>query len=405
MKKDKIITLVILSLIISFLNITNQTAYAESEDEDVNQAQKQKNRATEVEMLDSKLKIKRFVYDSGLDFTYPDAVRGIYVTGNSAGGERLDELLKLVNSTDLNSMVIDIKDDDGRLTYEVDSDSPYAKYSDGHIDDLPKLLKLLEKEEIYPIARVVVFKDTQFAEEHPELSFLDNGKVWKNNRGEAFVNPFEKEVWEHNLEIAKEVAELGFEDIQFDYVRFPEGFETRDEKLEYTLGDYENSDLNNVKKRVEAVTDFVKYAREELSYYDVELSIDIFGYAATITETPGIGQNFSKISENTDVISSMIYPSHWTSYFGIENPDEEPYNLTNEYAKVENEVLDKLDDKPVSRPWIQDFSAPWLYSGTGKVYGKADVEAQIKALSENGIKEYLLWNPNNKYTKGVDYIQ
>src|SRR5690625_5362149 len=116
-------------------------------------------------------------------------------------------------------MVIDIKDDDGRLNYEVDSDSPYAKYSDGHIDDLPKLLKLLEKEEIYPIARVVVFKDTQFAEEHPELSFLDNGKVWKNNRGEAFVNPFEKEVWEHNLEIAKEVAELGFEDIQFDYVR------------------------------------------------------------------------------------------------------------------------------------------------------------------------------------------
>src|SRR5690625_3328540 len=106
MKKDKIITLVILSLIISFLNITNQTAYAESEDEDVNQAKKQKNRATEVEMLDSKLKIKRFVYDSGLDFTYPDAVRGIYVTGNSAGGERLDELLKLVNSTDLNSLIL-----------------------------------------------------------------------------------------------------------------------------------------------------------------------------------------------------------------------------------------------------------------------------------------------------------
>src|SRR5699024_4202242 len=132
----------------------------ETKEKDDKQYQKQKNRTTEVEILESKLKIKRFVDDSGLDFTYPDAVRGIYVTGNSAGGERLDELLKLVNSTDLNSMVIDIKDDDGRLTYEVDSDSPYAKYSDGHIDDLPKLLKLLEKEEIYPIARVVVFKDT-----------------------------------------------------------------------------------------------------------------------------------------------------------------------------------------------------------------------------------------------------
>src|SRR5699024_7681419 len=164
-------------------------------DKEVNQAQKQKNRATEVEMLDSKLKIKRFVYDSGLDFTYPHAVRGIYVTGNSAGGEKLDEHLKLVNSTDLNTMVIDIKDEHGRLTYEVYLDSPYAKYSDGHIDDIPKMLKLLEKEQIYPIARVVVFKDTQFAEEHPELSFLDNGKVRKNNRGEAFVKPFEKEVW------------------------------------------------------------------------------------------------------------------------------------------------------------------------------------------------------------------
>src|SRR5699024_1880555 len=110
MKKDKIITLMILIIIISFLNKINQTANAESKDKEVNQAQTQKNRGTEVEMLDSKLKIKRFVYDSGLDFTYPDAVRGIYVTGNSAGGEKLDELLKLVNSTDLNSMVIDIKD-------------------------------------------------------------------------------------------------------------------------------------------------------------------------------------------------------------------------------------------------------------------------------------------------------
>ncbi len=232
-----------------------------------------------------------------------------------------------------------------------------------------------------------------------------DGMVTAKNRGEAFVNPFEKKVWEYNLDIAKEAAKMGFEDIQFDYVRFPEGFETRDKSLEYTLGDYKDSDLNDVQKRVEAVTDFVKYAREELAYYDVDVSIDIFGYAATIPEAPGIGQNFSKISENTDVISSMIYPSHWTSYFGIEVPDREPYNVINEYAKVENEVLGKLENKPISRPWIQDFSAPWLYSGTGKVYGKADVEAQIKALSENGINEYLIWNPGNKYSKGVNYIQ
>src|SRR5699024_11542782 len=120
------------------------------------------------------------------------------------------------------------------------------------------------------------------------------------NRGAAYVYAVDRDGWDHKLETANEVAELGFEDIQCDYVRFPEGFEPRDEKLEYTLGDYENSDLNNVKKRVEAVTDIVKYAREELSYYDLDLSLDIFGYAAKIPDTPGIGQNFSKISENTD---------------------------------------------------------------------------------------------------------
>src|SRR5699024_6294220 len=404
MNKTKVLTLMVITLMISLINIPHTLA-KDSEDKGVNQANQQQKRTTEIEVLDSDFKFKRFTYDSGLTFTYTDGVRGVYVTGSSAGGERLSELIDLVNSTDLNAMVIDIKDDDGNLTYKVDPDSPYADYSNDYIDDLPGLLKKLEKEEIYPIARVVVLKDTKFAEEHPEYSFLDNGKVWKDNRGEAFVNPFEKKVWKHNLEIAKEVAKLGFEDIQFDYVRFPEGFETRDESLEYTLGDYEKSDLDNIQKRVEAVTDFVKYTREELSYYDVDVSIDIFGYAATIPEAPGIGQNFSKISENTDVISSMIYPSHWTSYFGIDEPDREPYNVTNEYAKVENDVLEKLEDKPISRPWIQDFSAPWLYSGKGKVYDKSDVEAQIKALSENGIDEYLIWNPHNKYSPGVNYIQ
>src|SRR5699024_2547756 len=300
---------------------------------------------------------------------------------------------------------IDVKEDNGNITFTPEEGSPFEDIAENFISDPEKMMKTLEEKEIYPIARIVVFKDSVLAEKRPDLSFTQNGDVWKNGKKEAFVNPFEKEVWEYNVEIAKMAAEMGFQEIQFDYVRFPEGFETRDEELEYTLGDYKDSDLDNIKRRVEAVTDFVAYSREELSNYDVDVSVDIFGYAATIPETPGIGQNFSKISENTDVISSMIYPRHWTSYFGIENPDEEPYNLTNEYAKVENEVLDKLDDKPVSRPWIQDFSAPWLYSGTGKVYGKADVEAQIKALSENGIKEYLLWNPNNKYTKGVDYIQ
>lgn len=366
-------------------------------------AKAHKGLESSIKEIDTDQFFKRFTYDSGLHFEYPDAVRGIYVTGNSAGGSKMEDLLDLVGSTDLNAMVIDIKEDHGNITFEPDEDSPYADVAEPYIDDPRKMLEELEEKEVYPIARIVVFKDSLLAEERPELSFQKDGKVWKNGKGEAFVNPFEKEVWEYNVELAKQAAELGFEEVQFDYVRFPEGFENKDDELEYSLGDYEDSDEDNVKRRVHAVTDFVDYAREELEQYGVDMAVDIFGYAATIEETPGIGQNFSKIADNVDVISSMIYPSHWTSHFGIDKPDEEPYRLVTEYAKVENEVLDSLEDPPVSRPWIQDFEAPWLYSGSVKTYDKAEVEAQIKALNENGIDEFLIWNAGNSYTEGVDY--
>lgn len=346
-----------------------------------------------------------FRFQSGLAFEYPDAVRGVYVTGHSAGGERFQQLVDLVEKTELNAMVIDIKDDYGYITYIPNEDSDLAamKIGQPYIKDPRVLLKTLEEKKIYPIARVVVFKDSVLAEKRPELSFMDGESVWRNGRKEAFVNPFLKEVWDHNITIAKEAAEMGFQEIQFDYVRFPEGFEKRHDTLTYNMGDYKESDLDPVQRRVEAVTDFVAYAREQLAPYDVQVSVDIFGYAATLPEAPGIGQNFSKISENVDVISSMIYPSHWTSYFGIPKPDLEPYRLVSEYAKVENEVLSKLESPPISRPWLQDFTASYLGVGNYKRYGKEEVEAQIKALKENGIEEFLLWNAGNRYTAGVNY--
>lgn len=265
------------------------------------------------------------------------------------------------------------------------------------------MLETLEKNKIYPIARIVVFKDSILASKRPELSFRNGNTIWKNGRGEAFVNPFMKEVWDHNIAVAIEAAKMGFKDIQFDYVRFPEGFEKRDTSLTYGMGDYANLDMENVQKRVTAVTEFVEYAKGKLEPYDVDVSVDIFGYTATLPEAPGIGQNFTKISSHVDVISSMIYPSHWTSYFGIAKPDLEPYRLVTEYAKMENKKLSELENPPTSRPWIQDFTASYLGSGNYRVYGKAEVEAQIKALNENGIKEFLLWDAGNTYTPNVDY--
>ncbi|MGG0250877.1 putative glycoside hydrolase [Peribacillus frigoritolerans] len=348
--------------------------------------------------------VPRFVFDSGLKFDYPDAVRGIYVTGPAAGGNKLNELITYVDETDLNAMVIDIKDDKGNVTYKTeDPDSPYAGIGKDYIKNPRAMLKKFEDKQIYPIARVVVFKDSLLAKEKPELSFLDGEKVWKNGRGEAFVNPFLKEVWDYNVGIAIEAAKMGFKEIQFDYVRFPEGFENKEDDLKYDVGEYDEAKMSHTAKRVQAVTDFVSYARKQLEPYDVKVSVDIFGYAATLPEAPGIGQNFTKISENVDVISSMIYPSHWTSYFGIEKPDLEPYNLVKEYAKLENGKLKELKTPPTSRPWLQDFTASYLGDGNYQRYGKEEVEAQIKALNDNGIDEYLLWNAANRYTKGVDY--
>ncbi|MBP1969037.1 hypothetical protein J2Z83_001140 [Virgibacillus natechei] len=388
---------------ISILLLSISLPISSSGDE-VQAASVHEERHTNIQLMDTNKNIQRFTYDSGYDFEYPDAVRGIYVTGNSAGGDRFETLLDLIETTELNTMVIDIKEDNGNLTFMPEEGSPYEDIAKNFIDDPEAMMEVLEENNIYPIARIVVFKDNVLAQERPDLSFTQGGEVWVNNKEEAFVNPFEKEVWEYNLDIARMAVEMGFQEIQFDYVRFPEGFETRDEDLQYSLGDYEDSEKDNVKNRVEAVTDFVKYSREELAEYNVDVSVDIFGYAATVEETPGIGQNFSEISENVDVISSMIYPSHWTSYFGIENPDEEPYQVVTEYAKVENELLDGLDEAPVSRPWLQDFEAPWLYSGATKQYGKEEIEAQIKGLYENGIDEFLLWNSGNVYTEDVDYM-
>ncbi|WP_026905743.1 putative glycoside hydrolase [Paucisalibacillus globulus] len=366
-----------------------------------------KERQTSIQLIEENKGLKRFVFDSGYHFEYPDAVRGIYVTGHSAGGSRFNHLVDLVKTTDLNAMVIDIKDDFGYLTFNPEKDSAFADIGQNYIKDIHDMMKTLEENQIYPIARIVVFKDSVLAEKQPELSFTENGAVWKNPRGEAFVNPFEKEVWEYNVELAKMAAELGFKEVQFDYVRFPEGFEQRDDELGYSKGEYADDGTDNVKQRVQAVTDFVAYAKQELEPYDIDVAVDIFGYSATIPEAPGIGQNFSKISEHVDVISSMIYPSHWSNnYFGIPFPDAEPYRLTDEYAKVENEVLSKLENPPVSRPWIQDFEAPWIYNGTGipvTQYGKKEVEAQIRALKDNGINEYLIWNAGNVYSENVDY--
>jgi hypothetical protein len=322
-------------------------------------------------------------------------IMGIYSTAYSAGGGRFDTLVKLLDDTDLNSMVIDVKDDNGWVTYETGNPEIEQMGTQQKFMDVRKVIDTLNQHQIYPIARIVVFKDTVLAKKHPEWSFVNpDGTLWSNGK-DSFVNPYKKEVWDYNVAVAKEAAKAGFKEIQFDYVRFPEGFEKRADVLKYAKDD---------RTRIDAVAEFVKYAREQLTPLGVRVSVDIFGYSASVPAAEGIGQDFQKISENVDVICPMIYPSHYSNgWFGAKVPDAAPYVTVNGAMVDTKKKLDPLGAqlKPVVRPWIQDFTATWV---PGHIkYGAHEIEEQIRALKDNGVDEFLLWNAGNTYTQGVNY--
>ena len=339
---------------------------------------------------------------------YPkDGVKGLYFnTYNVNTPETYNKIMDLIENSNLNTVVIDIKDDWGNVTMDFDTDDEDIKYSKIDIVDPEAMIEDFHNRGIYVIGRVTTFKDSIITEKHPDWGFtLDDGSLWKNAQDEAFMNPFLKEVQDYDLKIAKLAAQAGFDEIQFDYVRFAEGFETFGDTLDYSKGEFENNtEMDEGEKRVAAITGFVQRAREELQKYDVPISIDVFGYALQVRHAEGIGQDFDKMANQTDVISAMIYPSHWGSgSFDLDKPDLQPYELVKRYLDEEQEVLGALDHPPLSRPWIQDFTASWIGEGNWMEYDADAVQAQIDAIYDQEQNEYLIWNANIEYSTGVDY--
>ena len=305
-------------------------------------------------------------YDSGINIPYPkEGVKGIYVQAFRAKGEELDKIVRYVDK---------------------------------------QLLKTLEKHQIYPIARIVSFGDHLVPYQNPDLTFRTlAGTVWENDEGESFLNPFLKENWEYIAEIAVGAAKAGFKDIQLDYVRFPLGFELVEKYLDYDLGDYSDyTDMDEA--RIAAVTDFVSFVREKLKPYGVHLSADILAHAITASKIGGIGQKFTNIADHVDVISPMIFPSHWVNgAFGVKDPDKQPYDIVTQYMKIENGYVKELNPSPTSRPWIQAFTADYLGEGNFQLYTADVISQEIRALKEAGIKEYLLWNAASQYSTEIDF--
>ncbi len=309
--------------------------------------------------------------------------RGIYLSGHVAGDDdRFYELVKLVETTELNAMVIDVKDATGKTTYisQVPAVREYGAYSD-KIEDLPGRVEELLRRGIYPIARLVVFKDPVLARARPDLAVQrPDGTVWVDYNGLAWTNPYAKEVWEYNLAIAREVAAMGFKEIQFDYVRFPS-----DGPL--ALAVYPGrTELT----RAMTIASFLAEARRQLAAEGVVLSADIFGLVVSAADDLGIGQYYEAIQGSVDVVCPMVYPSHYGPYsFGIADPDSSPYEIV--FRAMQDAVRRRKPGSAAIRPWLQDFSLR-------HTYGPAEVRRQIEAAKEAGVNQWLLWNPASQYT-------
>lgn len=313
-------------------------------------------------------------------------VKGIYVSGWAAGDEaKINRLIQLVNQSELNTMVIDVKDEFGHISYRSDVDmAGFTGANENKISNINQFLRVLKKNNIYTIARITVFKDPNLAKSRPDLSLPIKTSDDEIVFSREWVDPYLKIVRNYNIDLAKEAYDLGFDEVQFDYIRYP------------VIRDQERQIFTYGESKIDNINRFVSQAKKELAEYDRPLSIDVFGLTTSLEGGIGIGQSFRELAEKINIISPMVYPSHYDpGIFGIESPAEEPYKIIKKSigdARQKTLDIDKPDVK--IRPWLQDFSL-------GHRYTEREVIQQIKALDELGIDEWLLWNPGSKYTEEV----
>ncbi len=338
----------------------------------------------------------------------PVKVKAVYMTGNIAGSSsRFEHFIELVNTTELNALVIDIKEG-GFVNYE--SQVPLVKELNLYkkLYKVEEILKKCHENNIYVIGRIVVFRDDELANKKPEFAIKKpNGSIWTEGSHGAWSNPYIDGVQDYNIAIAKEAVELGFDEIQFDYVRFPTA-----KAAEVNYGE-------NVPEKTEAISNFLKRASEEIkAVKDVPVSADIFGIVAeSDRDGKTIGQHFDLLGQHIDYISPMIYPSHYANdskgsmgngvgqrINGVlfTKPDLDPYGVIYQsLLKVKDRIAAVPEFKANVRPYLQDFTASYLLKGYYQTYGVDQVRAQIQAVYDAGYEEWILWSGKNQYTEAA----
>ena len=314
----------------------------------------------------------------------PVAAKGILMTGYTAGGKRwFPSLVDLIDRTELNAVVIDIKDERGEISWVPRSaQARLAGAGIPKITDPAATIRQLHGRDIYVIGRIVTFQDSKLAAARPDLAIQDiGGGTWKSTKGLGWLDPYATEAQDYDISLAVEAIELGFDEIQFDYVRFP------------TDGDTTKMWFPHKDQRLphEVIRDFLRRARAQIVPRGAYLSVDLFGLTALVSDDLGIGQRIELIAQEVDYISLMLYPSHYNKpEYGIADPEAEPYKTVSLSLRDAKRRI--KGTKAKLRPWLQDFTLRTPYT-------PVEVRAQIEAAQDLGINEWLLWNARNRYTE------
>jgi hypothetical protein len=312
--------------------------------------------------------------------------KALYLSFYGIGDRRIREsALRLIEETELNALVIDVKGDKAMIPYP--SSIPLASEVGAQkiitVREMKGLLTSFREKGIYTIARIVVFKDNLLAEKMPHLAVrTKNGQLWRDREGLAWVDPFKKEVWDYNVKIAIEAAQQGFDEIQFDYVRFPDA-----SAPQFSMP-------NTQENRVQAIVGFLKEAREKLLPYNTFLSADIFGYVCWNVNDTLIGQTLDDFLPHVDYLAPMLYPSGFQ--YGIPGyrvPVTNPYEIVHLTLKKAQE---RTMVSPLRfRPWLQAFRD---YAFDRRSFDEKEIKDQIKAAEKFGSHGWMLWNPRNSYS-------
>ena len=316
----------------------------------------------------------------------PTIVRALYVNRwATQSRRRMAKLIAAADATEINAFVLDMKDEFG-LNYKTQNPEFKKNAGTASTANVAALLDTLKKHNILPIARIVVFKDSVTARVHPEWTIRkSDGSIWRDKKGIAWVNPYHKELWDYNIGVAEELVKMGFGEVQFDYIRFPEPYPSLPKQV------FPGSD--NMSKP-EALAEYLKEAKTRLNKLGVRSTADIFGLVTTVNGALEVGQSWEKVSPNVDVVLPMVYPSHYPhGELGIARPNAEPYKVILTAISRAHERDKKLGitEKEHVRPWLQAFTL-------GKPeYGAEQLEAEKKAVYDSGYDGWVMWNPGSIY--------